>query len=826
MNMDASTSSLVMSGVVEPRHSLRMIRKLEDLLNPDRLESECHTLANTMRLSPPKIKDWKEAVLHNDKFEDWLAQNQVNFALSTWVSAAGKDSFGEHHLQLRWMTLNATRLPKLTTEMLLTSVNARLTTWELGRILVQTYLWHTEHSPKLSGMVIKAFRDGRLSYDQIKEAFPYYAELAAHILHYTFSRRIMVADERNKAKNPKKEGTSRNTYNAKRQTPLCFGDKPGNVEVIPGDLYGLLGESKAPAVLKCSSFLGKQPSFRSLDDVYEKAETIFQSVLRDALLVPHLHRLDSIFQEDRKRRATDAAGVWHRCVARGALLDILAKVVGTDSIFASADILSLIVSPYWVYREKLILGTDISSPSAFVKFIARDPAIRLEPLKNWIASHIDGNGHTERVKEAASDLGSLLHEFVVGQEDGAAGKGKKVLRSQVKQVFRLLQPQEIKSSASPIRLSVLGLIVQEALNNARSLPYRDEGLRRILVGEDPFTRRNAKYNPDQTNPFRHANVATELFKRHLADHVGKPEWLSNALAWMGTGQGVKTQRFLEQLSQPGFFCNTLEDQVLMFENVLEENARRVLKHKGRPGEETLNGWFYTSDSQIWGQSSNHLKLFPTVDGREMTLGEKLGQYWSPDIIARWSDWYSQAKEKRTWKGALEFLYSLHIRGFQSGLTVFQLANNMALLDIVSMPEAYDIADWIHDNAHLGASGGLKFLGFHMDTCGAVRCAFDCVFSHLDQYMTDADKKLAGFGTIFVEHILCKIVRWADRYGKDDQGNLILGSLSQKATQEQQALPWVSGENSTNHLCLPFPVEVSEELIGMVMNRYNVSLYYA
>jgi hypothetical protein len=46
---------------------------------------------------------------------------------------------------------------------------------------------------------------------------------------------------------------------------------------------------------------------------------------------------------------------------------------------------------------------------------------------------------------------------------------------------------------------------------------------------------------------------------------------------------------------------------------------------------------------------------------------------------------------------------------------------------------------------------------------AVRMVFQVVYNYLDWCLTDKDKKKFGFGAIFVEHLLCKVQCWIERY---------------------------------------------------------------
>ncbi|EIM83907.1 uncharacterized protein STEHIDRAFT_45107, partial [Stereum hirsutum FP-91666 SS1] len=117
----------------------------------------------------------------------------------------------------------------------------------------------------------------------------------------------------------------------------------------------------------------------------------------------------------------------------------------------------------------------------------------------------------------------------------------------------------------------------------------------------------------------------------------------------------------------------------------------------------------------------------------------------------------------TWLAALTLLTKkLQIDGFRSGLTALQTANNLVFLGICEPPSADTVAQWIWEHPGLGAFKGLQSLGFQLHNRDHVRVAFRAFYDHLDQHLSLEMKAVLGFGTLFVEHVLCKHKRWATR----------------------------------------------------------------
>lgn len=159
----------------------------------------------------------------------------------------------------------------------------------------------------------------------------------------------------------------------------------------------------------------------------------------------------------------------------------------------------------------------------------------------------------------------------------------------------------------------------------------------------------------------------------------------------------------------------------------------------------------------------------------MTLTEKFEPYWADTVGHRWTSFLGSLAgrdpvefleaEKLKWSDAHQFIIRLSIRGFLSGLTVFQACHSLVVLGLCKPPTASEMANWVARHRSLGAFAGLKLLGFRLTARSSrrqVRAAFLCVYLYLDHHLSPVHKTKLGFGAIFVEHLLCKVVRWSKR----------------------------------------------------------------
>ncbi|KAJ7238532.1 hypothetical protein B0H12DRAFT_1025713 [Mycena haematopus] len=160
--------------------------------------------------------------------------------------------------------------------------------------------------------------------------------------------------------------------------------------------------------------------------------------------------------------------------------------------------------------------------------------------------------------------------------------------------------------------------------------------------------------------------------------------------------------------------------------------------------------------------------------------------------------------KITWAEALRWIVETGLSGFGSGLAPLQFANNLTLAGIATPPSPSEMAQWICVHKGLGAFAGLQACGFNLPknaSPAAVRAAFFCFFSWLDHFLTEDDKEVLGFGTIFVEHLLCKVGRWKKQLYTMTAKKV---DLSKKAQELFEGKPWLAGENLADHMKWPIP----------------------
>jgi hypothetical protein len=336
------------------------------------------------------------------------------------------------------------------------------------------------------------------------------------------------------------------------------------------------------------------------------------------------------------------------------------------------------------------------------------------------------------------------------------------------------------------------------------------------------TQGRQQYDQDQTNPRREFNGNAELMKRKIPpQEATKITGLSCLLAWMSTGQGTSRMRtFIDSLET--FIFPSLEDCCQAFDNVIQTNLNAIALAGFKSKRiDKLPGYVCLDNPNIYGAASNSLKLLPTR-GRKFratkyTLREKFGPFYTKEVQQKWAEFLGDMLDKdprtytglkHSWYDGFEFLVRLALSGFKTGLTLFQTVNGMTFLSMLTRPNTTSVTNWIAGNPTLGAYRGLSDLGFNLVDSGFMRVAFVYVFNHLDKYMTPNDKAIMGFGSIFVEQVLCKVVRWDYRLrigGADD-----LEVLAEEALKS--GVTWAQGANQTDGRQFPFPLELDDKLM--------------
>ncbi|KAJ7075691.1 hypothetical protein C8R43DRAFT_910601 [Mycena crocata] len=366
------------------------------------------------------------------------------------------------------------------------------------------------------------------------------------------------------------------------------------------------------------------------------------------------------------------------------------------------------------------------------------------------------------------------------------------------------------------------------------LPCVEVPLQRILQGKNAGFGTESRGNLDHINPARAASVNLQLLRKHIPGAKATTTMgLSNLLAWMLTGQGFSTSGFLEDHS---FFFESLKDCVSHFEDAQNLNAVVVAKylalHPNTPLAQLkkLPGYIPIDDPNVWGQAANDLCLNPTIrysGGKSMSITAKFAPCYEEVVSSRWRKWLGPLADtdpgkytgsRHSWFDALDFIQSFGVNGVKgNGLTTLQLANNMVFLGICVEPTAAEMGAWIADNSTLGAFKGLILLGFNLHAADliATRVAFQVFYDHLDRFMSAEDKALLGFGAIFVEHLLCKVQRWEERYFE---------GMRQSLKDFANGLPdsaWVFGDNLTNQKAFPFPLGIEPQRLAIIIQEIMV-----
>jgi len=525
------------------------------------------------------------------------------------------------------------------------------------------------------------------------------------------------------------------------------------------------------------------------------------------------------------RRSVDEAKIIDRSIVRGAILQCIAEAYGTDAVFALLSLEAFLATPTLVFTDHL------RKDDKFSKQVLKATQKTLTPLFDWIKTRVKGNAQLaidacqlgQEVQHRLLELhhgrplssDELLNLNKVNEGDIAEKvASKKKPRPQAQKPKRAFSNVSLgvllPNSTSP-KFGILGFILREALNERRRLGAGHDILRRVLEGRHASQNSKREYNQDQTDPVRQHSRTALLVQKHLPGYkLTAPEGLSNLLSWMGTGQGNGTKTFLDMVSAlGGFFQKDLNGMLALFQPVHKDNMVDISVHGPAFGGDK-RGKVPIYDDKIWGQPSNFLNIMPTNAACvTCMLEEKFGPYFAGEVQTTWVTWLGDLVNKdpathkgdlNSWSSAMDMMNSLSLLGFKTGLTVFQLVNSLVFLGLAKMPSPVEVADWIFDHGKLGAYRGLQQLGFSCPDLGSVWSAYMIVYNHLDQFLTEDDKKILGFSPIFVEHLLCKVVQWESRLVEGKVSSLDKMAASIDLPHEH----WISGENKTNQAAFPFP----------------------
>ena len=500
-------------------------------------------------------------------------------------------------------------------------------------------------------------------------------------------------------------------------------------------------------------------------------------------------------------------------------MNALVTVAGGDeSILASTGAHELLVSPF-----KYLNINPNGKPERLANLIVGGSDVSIPHLIHILTGHFSLN---KTILPSLTKHAEIIRQQVFGQSPSTANAFKPTqprrAKSTIANALRASKPTSITqllSSRPSLSLLPVASILREACNRSRpGLLHADQKLYAVLGGQSSKSRR--KFPPEHTDPIRGNNASTQLLLKHIPPaSLTSRGGISALLAYMGTGQCSVTKGFLEK--NPGVFwdyqrCVTaFSDAKTANDLISQAKSTKGAKGRGKQVKAFMDGMTRYEYMQVWGEPCHHLSVRGGIT-------EKFLPIFDQKIQERWEAWLGplagkdpatlEAAEKRGWKDGLDFVTGLGINGFGRGLTSLQFANNLWIAGLVAEPSIVDIVSWIHVHRNLGASKGLGQLGFTIKTFTDLHAAFVAVYDHLDNHLSTEDKKILHFGTIFVEHILCKVSRWGKLLPSRDDLNSKVGGGE-----------WSQGANKTNCLAFPIPEDVATSCLGEAVKKANVSL---
>ncbi|KAJ7231690.1 hypothetical protein B0H12DRAFT_1239877 [Mycena haematopus] len=717
--------------------------------------------------------------------------------------------------------------------------------WEMGRILLMVYEWLTDTAPALVDALFLAHIRGPTV---LNAQFHNFARLTEHVMLYTehckakqkpLSRPTKKRRKAVTVTEPEQDSTTPSA--GSDVAPTSSSWPPSELDKVPANLYGLREVTENAKPLHMPAIT------RHIYDTAESFEKeakscLFNILCRELVWIPMV-TIDQKLSGT-KRRAYGHDAVHARLISRGAILQCIVDACG-EGILACDALFPVLTTP------TALFPSNLSSDQRLMMAVRSKGEGVLQPLRDALAETLERDPDIPFYAEEVARIThhrtlELQHRRVLTPEQvltphalppsqrpsvpGTKRNGRRLNRVPVVNlsVSQLIDPSDMLGF-----FSLPAVILRETLNKMKGGAAIDEPLRRILDGKDPSTGTNSRSNLDHVNPVRVASTNLQLLKQHIPPSKATTDLgLSNLVVWMITGQGYSTSKFLSQHPERFFFFNDAEECINHFREAQDANASIIADYlRNHPRAtfatlKTLPNYMILDDVNVWGQASNELGLNPTIrgsGGRRATLEDKLTDPFCPTKVrSMWKEWlgemYGQDPQvysgpRHTWKEAIVLIQSLGINGVKGdGLTTLQLANNLVFLSICHEPTSAELGEWISHNPKLGAYKGLCLLRFKLAELDpiAIQVAFQIVYGHLDRWMTASDKEYFGFGAIFVEHLLCKVKRWMERY------NAMPTDLLKWAKAHVSGKRWVQGSNITDPASFPFPNDVNEEWVQQVI----------
>ncbi|KAJ6563441.1 hypothetical protein DFH09DRAFT_1279006 [Mycena vulgaris] len=801
---------------------------LEKLFNPEFRQLEAEALTTTEE-SLNRNKHYYGPTTTTSMVETLVTQNERQTQFNDYMMFVPKSpqhtpQWTQHSavMSLNRVVQATAVLPDLTTNVAKTSILDRSLRWEMARSNMLLYTWYRETGPRLAQTLIEAHRKGA-GFPGVDRAHPVFARFVHHIYSYVVAQSL----GKKAAKKKRRQDDAVPRRIRKDPPPLhplsSFEVPDSEISHLPFDLYGLR-EATSGKKRVALHLPAKRYALDSTDAIYACTEKIIQEIWSTELILPPVASMDKALAIG-KRKPEDLNLIRDRAIARGAVLQCIVDACGGDeSILASSDMDGLLGSPARIF------ATRIKKENKFAAAVLKDSERTLATLADWLAIQLEAHpdilvfaARAARIVHQSllelhygltlSDEHFLNPDMLYDESEDApfvvptVDRNRQSARKKNQYFLAPTVDSLLPNPAAPY-FGAIGLILREQCNEMRGLDEGNPILRNVLQGKHP-TQGREQFDRDQTDPTRqHSEYAKLLFEALPPSQLTGGLGISRLLAYMGTGQGNKTKSFVtsgmdKTKNRFPMLFKDLADCVDHFETVELSNMYLL----------------FDFHAPVIGKAGKK---------RKSTVEEKFIPYFSSDVQTKWIAWLGALHgqdpatyqgRKNSWSSALTFILDLKILGFQSGLTPLQFTNNLVFLGICDAPDAYEVANWIASNKSLGAYNGLVRLGFSLTGYASIIAAYMVVYKHLDTNLSADDKQCLGFGTLFVEHLLCKVGRWEYRLRLQKHDFLLMARHAMVA----QGVNWMKGANLTDHMAFPIPLTPDRKDIQNTIDSCMVSV---
>jgi hypothetical protein len=227
------------------------------------------------------------------------------------------------------------------------------------------------------------------------------------------------------------------------------------------------------------------------------------------LIIPQLKAIDDAVSSGGQLLCGDKH-VLHCSLTQGAILQCIADACGTDMIFASVAVDAYLVSPVVVFEKSL------SRSDRFASAVLKCTVETLSPLFNWVKECV---AQSPGIIDAAKGIGEIVHYSMMELYEGRSLTRDNLLgpnkishlwpHKTSKQVlhwslvdYSAVQLDSLLPGKPYLGFGVMGLIMQEVLNEQRHLRPANEMLCCILEGKHATLSTTSSHNCDHTDPIR------------------------------------------------------------------------------------------------------------------------------------------------------------------------------------------------------------------------------------------------------------------------------------------------------------------------------------